>query len=162
MADTLTVQSPDAITRAWLLTPAEERDPTDDLVDAVVIALGSDRLARPDDPLPGLNDTDRRGWWGDLEAAEIWGAAPIGARFHLLARGKITSAGARDGSALVRAETYGLEALRPFREQKIASRITVRAERDGLDGIDVTAILYRGPLPAIALNYQALWGSVRS
>lgn len=162
MVDTITVLSPDAITRAWLLTPVDQRDPTDDLVDAVVVALGTDRLARQDDPLPGLNDTDRKGWWGDLEATDIWGAAPIGARFHLLARGKITSGGARHGSTLVRAETYGREALQPFRDAKIASRITVQADQTAEDAITVTAILYRGPLPAVALNFQALWGGIGS
>ena len=162
MADTITVTSPDAITLDWLVTPAAQRDPTEDLRDAVVIALGTDRLANPDDKLPVEGDSNRRGWWGDFEADATWGGWPIGTRFWLLERAKITTGTSRDGSTIARAETYTREALQPFKDKRICSQISVRAERNGTERIDVTATLFRGPLPSISLSYQSLWSGVKA
>ena len=60
--DVANIHSRSTVTRAWLLTPVEKRDPTEHLVDCVVIALGTDRLARTDDTLPVAGDNDRHGW----------------------------------------------------------------------------------------------------
>lgn len=162
MIPDVVVSSPRAITRDWLLTPVHLREPSAALVDAVVIALGSDRLALPDDDLPNPGDTDRRGWWGDLDAQEIWDGWPVGSRLWLLGRTGITDQAARKGSTLARAETYVREALQPFVERGIASRVAAKAERIGLQRIDVAATLYRGPLPAIQLRFADLWQGIRA
>ncbi|MFB0491942.1 phage gp46-like protein [Methylobacterium sp. OAE515] len=161
MSDTIVVHSRRAVTRAWLLTPVDQRDPSLDLVDCVVVALGTDRLARADDKLPVPGDTDRRGWWGDLDAAGIRDGWPIGTRLWLLQRVTITGPEARQGSTVARAEDYTREALQPFVQKGVASRLSVVGERMSIEGIDVKAVLYRGPLPSIELRYATLWNGVR-
>lgn len=141
----------------WLLTPAGQIDESQELASSIVVALGTDRLADTSDVLPDLDSEDRRGWWGDTESAEIWDGWPIGTRLWLLSRAKILGAAAREGSTLARAENYVHEALRPFKDRRIASRIDVNVERADLGRIDVSVTLYRGPLPAIELRFQSLW-----
>jgi hypothetical protein len=57
-----------AVSFDWLMTPLGTFDTTQELATAVTVALGTDRLAELDDILPGFDETDRRGWWGDLDA----------------------------------------------------------------------------------------------
>jgi phage gp46-like protein len=162
MPDTIVVQSRSAVTRDWLLTPVDQRDPSEDLADCVVIALGTDRLAQPDDELPEKSDTNRRGWWGDLDADAIRDGWPIGTRLWLLSRSSITGAAARRGSTVARVETYIREALQPFKDKGVASRVSVTAERVGVERIDATATIYRGPLASIVLRFSDLWQSIRA
>jgi phage gp46-like protein len=149
------------VTLDWLKTPVHLLDETNELQTAVILALGTDRLANPDDPLPVIGSDDRRGWWGDVDAEEIWDAWPIGARIWLLERAKITDAGYKFGATVANAEAYVREALQPFLEKKIASKMSVTAVRNGLGEIDVTAVLYRGPQPDIALQFQGLWDGIK-
>lgn len=162
MPQTIVVHSRRAVTRDWLLTPVDQRDPSLDLVDCVVIALGTDRLARADDKLPFPGDTDRRGWWGDLDAAGIRDGWPIGSRLWLLRRVTITGSEARQGSTVARAEDYTREALQPFVTKGVASRMSVVATRIDIKTIDVRAVLYRGPLPSIELRFAELWNGIRA
>jgi phage gp46-like protein len=162
MPDVAIVESRHAVTREWLLTPVDQRDPTLDLTDCVVVALGTDRLARSDDTLPVIGDTNRRGWWGDLDAAAIRDGWPIGSRLWLLQRSKITGAEARQGSTVARAEDYTREALQPFVQKGVASKVSVVGERSSVEGITVNATLYRGPLPSIQLRYAQLWNGIRA
>lgn len=148
-----------AVTIDWLLTPLGTLDTEQELATAAIVALGTDRLAHPDDELPD-DSGDRRGWWGDLDAEDIWDGWPIGTRLWLLARAKITGPAARRGSTVARAEHYVREALAPLREKRIVSRIEVAAARVGLDRIEVVATLYRGPKAAVELRYQALWDGI--
>lgn len=150
----------DAITLDWLKTPAHLLDETHALQTAVIVALGTDRLANPEDALPDLDSDDRRGWWGDLSAEDIWGGWPIGSRLWLISRAKITGAAARDGATVTRVEDYIREALQPFLEAGIASKMTVNATRSGREEIDADIVLFRGPKPLVALRYQALWDEV--
>lgn len=86
----------EAITLDWLRTtnallPAQNGlDETQALVTAVTIAFCTDRLAETSDVLPIPGSTDRKGWWGDDGAADIWNGWPVGSRFWLMARDKIT------------------------------------------------------------------------
>jgi phage gp46-like protein len=80
----------EAISLDWVLTPAGQLDDSDQLQTALIVALGTDRRANPDDVLPTPDDDDLRGWWGDLDAAAIWSGWPIGTRLWLLSRAKIT------------------------------------------------------------------------
>jgi phage gp46-like protein len=144
----------------WLLLANGTLDDTEELATAVIVALGTDRLAERTDTLPDPDSTDRRGWWGDFETEQIWNGWPIGTRLWLLKREKITTAAARQGSTLVRVEQYIREALQPFIDLRIASRMEVRAERVGLERIQALVRLYRGPELAVDLRYQVLWEDI--
>ena len=146
----------------WLLLPDGTLSEEEELATAVRVAVGTDALAAVDDVLPGVpdDDVDRRGWWGDLDAEEIWNGWPIGCRHWLLRRAKITDSGAKEGATVVRAESYVREALQPFIDRKICSHIDVNAMRVGKEQIDVAVTIYRGPKTAIELRWQYLWSEM--
>lgn len=160
MSDGITEISPDDLTLGWLMQPLDGTDQSGELASAVIVALGTDRRADEADELPALDSDDRRGWWGDTDAVEIWDGWPIGCRVWLLARSAIRSAGARQGSTLALAETYAYEALQPLIARGIASRVVVAAERVGTERIDAVVTIYRGPRDAVALRFQNLWTGI--
>lgn len=129
------------------------------LATAVIIALGTDVLADPDDVLPDFSG-DRAGWWGDLDAEEIWGGWPIGSRLWLLKRDKIEGPGAQRGATVARVDRYIREALQPFLDRRIASRLEVNVARAAIDRIDAHVVLYRGPTIGVDLRYQILWADL--
>src|SRR5215471_20879371 len=94
------------VTVDWLLLDNGQLDDSKALASAIIVALGTDRLADVNDILPDPDSTDRRGWWGDMDAAPIWDGWPIGCRLWLLKRAKITGAEAFEGSTLVRVQNY--------------------------------------------------------
>src|SRR4029077_3783802 len=150
-----------AVTMDWLLTPLGTLDETEELATAVKVALGTNALAHPSDQLPGTaDDMDRGGWWGDEDAAEIWDGWPIGCRNWILRRSAIEDGLSRLGSLLARIETYTFEALRPFIDRGICTRIDVQANRTGINQVVVNVVIYRGPLPSIALQFQSLWDEI--
>src|SRR6516164_9240783 len=106
----------------WLLLNDGTLDETQALATAVIVALGTDALADPSDILPDPDSTDRRGWWGDLDAGEIWGGWPIGSRLWLLKRSKIVDGNAQEGSTLVKVKNFITEAIQPFIDIGLASR----------------------------------------
>jgi phage gp46-like protein len=134
-------------------------DETEALASAVIVALGTHRRANPDDILPTDSD-DRRGWWADENADTLWNGWPIGSRLWLLERHKITGFEARLGSSLARVDSYVREALQPFIAQRIVSRVDVEVTRPDVQTIVARITLWRGPLPAIQLQYQALWNEI--
>lgn len=144
----------------WMQTPTGLLDETQELATAVAVALGTDRTANPDDPLPDIDSDDRRGWWGDLDAEEIWNGWPIGSRLWLLERAKITDVASRFGSTVARAEAYIREAIQPFIKAGIATKMKVRAVRDGEERISAVVVLYRGPKAAIELRFASLWDEI--
>lgn len=146
-----------AVELDWLLTDQNLLDDTFALQSALIIALGSDALAGATDPLPGPDDTDRGGWWGDIDAQEIWEGWPVGSKLWLLRRAKISSALAADGGTVFRASSYARTAIQPFIDQRIATAADVGAERTDVSRIDVSVTLKRGPDPAVALRYAELW-----
>jgi phage gp46-like protein len=155
-------------TMDWLLTPVGLLDETEELATAFRVALGTDRLADPEEILPDPDSTDRRGWWGDLQADEIWDGWNIGCKNWLLTRAKISDEISWEGATIQRARNYTYEALRPFIDKKFCSRIDVVAERvldmtrhqAAREMIVVTVKAYRGPLQAIELRYAYLWDQV--
>jgi len=149
-----------AITLDLLQTPDNLIDERQALATAVIVALGTDKRATDDDILPDDYSDDRRGWWADTDAERIWNGWGIGSRLWLLNRAKITDAGAQAGSTVARVQMYCTEALQPFILNRLASRIDVSAVRNGLERIDVTIMIYRGPLTAIQLQYQILWSEI--
>jgi phage gp46-like protein len=134
-------------------------DDTQSLATAVCIALGTNALADEEDPLPDPDSTDRMGWWGDMDAAEIWGGWPIGSKLWLLRRDKIEGPNAQRGATVARVKAYITQAIQPFVDKRIASRFDVEATRSTArdDRIDAIVVIYRGPLPSIELRYSVLW-----
>jgi phage gp46-like protein len=149
-----------AVELDWLLTPLNLLAEGAELQSAVIVALGSDALAGKSEVLPDLDSTDRRGWWGDMDAAEIWGGWPVGSKLWLLTRTKIMGPLASEGGTVARADAYTRAAMRPFTEKRITSKIDVAALRTGTGRIDVDVVAYRGPEPAVALRYAELWGEL--
>jgi phage gp46-like protein len=137
-------------------------DETQALVTAVIIAFCTDRLAETSDALPIPGSTDRKGWWGDDGAAEIWNGWPVGSRFWLMTRDKITDSNYRGGSTIARATAFANECLQPFVDAKIISNFAVTVEQISTDGTATSVTLYRGPLPAISLQFQQLWNELTS
>lgn len=148
-----------SLSLAWLVAPVDDSG-DGELADAVVVALGSDRLADAADELPDPNDDNRRGWWGDLDAALLFGGWPLGCRLWLLSREKITDAAARRGATIGRIESYIGESMQPFIDARIASRMQIEAVRVGLDRIDARVTLYRGPIAVVDLLYASLWDKI--
>ncbi len=152
-----TFTAPFVVRLGWMFGTVDG-DPQDHrLANAVIIALNTDRRALPDDKLPQLNSTDLRGWWGDTDAARIWGGWPIGTRFWLLSRVAITDSNAREGATIERARRYLREALDPFVTAKIATKYDLDLQQVGRDRISGKLTIYRGPKSAIALQFADLW-----
>ena len=113
----------------------EDLESESGLETAVIISLFTDRRARDDDELPDHNNSDKRGWWGDL-VAEV-ADDQIGSRLWLLERAKTTE------NVLVKAKEYATEALSWMIEDGVAKGIVVEAERQGIEGNDRLALLVK-------------------
>jgi phage gp46-like protein len=146
-----------AVELDWLMTDQNLIADGYDLQSAVIVALGTDARAPAQEELPDPDATDRRGWWADMDAEELWGGWPVGCLLWLLQRAKITGSMARNGSTVARAEGWTREAMRPFTQRRIASQIDVLAEQIDTQRIDVGVVIYRGPDPAIEMRYSDLW-----
>lgn len=146
----------------WSLLGDGTLDSDEALATAVILALGTNRLAQPDDILPDLDSTDRQGWWGDLDAENIWGGWPLGSRLWLLKRSKITPDGSFEGSTVARVRRYISEAIWPFINNRIASNFEVEVLRSPYERnrIDAGVRIYRGPRRAVDLRYQILWEDI--
>jgi phage gp46-like protein len=152
------IVTPFVVTFDLLQKPDNLIDETEAFATAVMVALGTNRRANDDDILPNApEDSDRRGWWADTNADVIWQGWPIGSRLWLLEREKITDNTASQGSTIARIDSYIREALQPFTDNRMASRIDVTVTREAIDKIVARIIIYRGPLPAIQLQFQSLW-----
>jgi phage gp46-like protein len=160
MADPRIVQSTDLrmITEAdWRLMPSGNLDEREELCNYVKVALMSDRVSTPGEILPDPDSTDRRGWWGDLDAQAIWNGWPIGSKCWLLMRAKIADSNSFEGDTVVRAESYCRDALQPLIDMRLCTAIDVEAARTGIDRIDVAITVFRGPEPEIQLIFQDMW-----
>jgi len=146
-----------AVELDWLLTDQNLIADGLDLQSAVIVALGTDALAGVSDVLPDPDASDRRGWWGDIDAEEIWNGWPVGCKLWLLSRAKIIGPLAREGSTIGRALSYTREAMKPFTQQRIAAQIDVAAAQIDTQRIDVGVIIRRGPADTIELRYAELW-----
>jgi phage gp46-like protein len=144
----------------WSLLSDGTLDDTQALASAVIVALGTDRLAQPLDILPDPDSTDRAGWWGDMDAEELFDGWPIGSRLWLLTRTKIVGPESPEGSTVGRIEFYIAEALQPFVDLRIVSGFDVRAVRVGTERIDAYVVLYRGPKTPVELRFQVLWDEI--
>ena len=144
----------------WSLLGNGTLDDSQALATAVIVALGTDRLANTDDILPDPDSNDRAGWWGDLDAAELWDGWPIGARLWLLKRSKIVGPEDPEGSTVARVEQYIREAIQPFIDMKVASTFDVEVTRVSIERIDALVVMYRGPKSSVELRFQILWNDI--
>lgn len=165
MPDIRLVQDPRAFPRYsipidWLLLDDGTLDDSQALATAVIVALGTDRLALPDDILPDPDSTDRAGWWGDMDAQELFDGWPVGTRLWLLKRTKIVGPESFEGSTVARVEQFIREAIQPFVDLKIATGFDVQAARVGVNRIDAYLVIYRGPKSPVELRFQVLWNEI--
>ena len=165
MPDIRLIQSPQAFPRYsipidWLLLDNGTLDESQALATAVIVALGTDRLADPNDILPDPDSTDRAGWWGDMDAEELFDGWPIGTKLWLLKRSKIVGADNPEGATVTRVEQYISEALQPFINMRIATSFDVEAFRNGVNRIDAYVVIYRGPKLPVELRFQVLWDEI--
>jgi len=144
----------------WNLLDDGTLDSTQALATAIIVALGTDRLAEPGDVFPDPDSSDRRGWWGDYQAQEVWDGWPIGSRLWLLQRDKIEGPGSRRGATTTRVVQYINEAIQPFISRRIGSSFQVEATRVGREQIDALVRIYRGPVIEIELRYAILWDDI--
>jgi phage gp46-like protein len=144
----------------WSLLANGALDDTQALATAVILALGTDRLALPGDILPNPDSTDRAGWWGDLDAAELFDGWPIGSRLWLLKRSKIVGPEDPEGATVARVEQYVTESIQPFVDLRIATGFDVQATRVGVERIDTSLFIYRGPKTPVELRFQMLWQEI--
>jgi phage gp46-like protein len=149
-----------SVTMDWLLLPDGTLDETQALATAIIVALGTNALASPEDELPDPDATDRCGWWGDLDAELIWKGWPIGSKLWLLRRAKINSPASRQGSTLVMIDNYIRAAIQPFVDSRVCSGFDVWVTRVDKQRVDALVRIYRGPLPEIDLRYAVLWDAM--
>jgi len=149
-----------SVTCDWNLLANGSLDETEALANAVIVALGTDSLAAPSDILPDPDSTDRAGWWGNLDADEIWDGWDIGCLLWLLKRDKIVGPEALQGSTLTRVEYYIRAAINPFMQRRIGSYFEVFVERTAREQIDALVRIYRGPIAEVDLRYQILWSDI--
>lgn len=153
--------SPDVIFMDWLQTPISgQLTEGPGLQAAVTIALLSDAIADPADQLPDPNSDDLRGWWGDVDAQEIWGGWTLGSKLWLLTRTSIVDQNAKAGATITRVQQYIAAALQPFVDNQICSKFTVTAQQTDIQTITANVVMYRGPKGAIALQFQAVWNEL--
>lgn len=151
------------ISKDWLCGEIDQAGGADDLAESITVALGSDRRANDDDPLPDDRDRNNlRGVWSDTDAKAIWNGWPVGIRFWLLRRAKIVGQRARGGATIARIDEYIAEALQPFIDLGVASRFEVSTSRKGLHTIGSEITIYRGPRNEVALRFQYLWEGVKA
>jgi phage gp46-like protein len=146
-----------SVTVDWNLLSYGALDERQALATAIIVALGTDALADVNDQLPDPNSNDRMGWWGNLDAEEIWDGWDIGCRLWLLKRSSILPPNADNGPTLVKVENYIREAVQPFIDRRIGSTFVVEATRSGRDEISALVRIYRGPELEIDLQFQVLW-----
>lgn len=135
-------------------------DETQALATAFMVALGSDRLAGERDELPDNLDSDRRGWWADMDAEAIWNGWPLGTRLWEMRRDAIRGSGYRFGATTVKAENFVREAMKPFVDARIISKFTVTVEQVTDERIDVLIVAYRTNAPVVSLSYSYLWDEI--
>ena len=93
---------------------------------SVIISLFTDARAADDDILPDYNNTDKRGWWGDLAEPEATGDE-TGSLLWLLERSKT------EPEVLARAKQYIYNALQWLIDDGLVSKIEVTIEKQPMD-----------------------------
>ena len=113
---------------------------------AVIISLFTWRRAGPDDP---VDDSDRKGWWGDCVPSVA--GDKIGSRLWLLARRTLVADTFKD------AQAYAEEALAWLLDDQIVTAVTVTVERHGNDRMNLRVTLTEQNGETLELNFADTW-----
>lgn len=116
---------------------------------AVTISLFTWRRAGPDDV---VDDSDRKGWWGDSVPSVA--GDKIGSRLWLLSRRTLVADTLKD------AESYASEALAWLVDDGVLTRVTVTAERQGNDRMNLRVTLNEQHGETLELNFNDTWGLI--
>lgn len=113
---------------------------------AVTISLFTWRRAGPDDP---VDDSDRKGWWGDCVPSVV--GDQIGSRLWLLARRTLVAQTLQD------AQAYAEEALAWLLEDQIVTGVMVTVARLGSDRLNLRVMLTEPSGETLELNFADTW-----
>lgn len=118
---------------------------------SVTISLFTWRRAGPDD---AVDDSDRKGWWGDSVPSVA--GDKIGSRLWLLQRRTIVADTLKD------AKSYAEEALAWLIDDEIVTDVTVTAERQGNDRMNLRVVLTEQNGETQELNFEDTWGLINA
>ncbi|OZY61889.1 phage GP46 family protein [Pseudomonas fragi] len=116
---------------------------------SVTISLFTWRRAGPDDV---VDDSDRKGWWGDSVPSVA--GDKIGSRLWLLQRRTLVADTLKD------AEAYAEEALAWLIDDGVVTSVTVTAERQGNDRMNLRVMLNERNGETLELNFEDTWGLI--
>lgn len=150
MSDIKWMYDPDTMTADLAIDDLGSPAVSDDLETAIILSLGSDARALPDDPLPD-DSGDKRGWCGDVTPPDGLSSDSYGSRLWLLSREKQLA------STLVRAEQYARDALEWMIGDGIADRVEVSASFPATGVLQFVIDVYRPASPAITYRYSIAW-----
>ena len=118
---------------------------------SVTISLFTWRRAGPDDV---VDDSDRKGWWGDSVPSVA--GDKIGSRLWLLQRRTLVADTLKD------AEAYAEEALAWLIDDGVVTSVTVTAERQGNDRMNLRVMLNERNGETLELNFEDTWGLINA
>ena len=118
---------------------------------AVTISLFTWRRAGPDD---AVDDSDRKGWWGDSVPSVA--GDKIGSRLWLLQRRTLVADTLKD------AKSYAEEALAWLIDDLVVTSVTVTAERQGNDRMNLRVTLTEQNGETLELNFEDTWGLINA
>lgn len=118
---------------------------------AVTISLFTWRRAAPDDV---VDDSDRKGWWGDCLPSVA--GDQIGSRLWLLARRTLVAQTLQD------AQAYAEEALAWLLDDAIVTAVNVTADRRGTDGMNLRVTLTEQAGGTVVLDFEDTWGLINA
>lgn len=118
---------------------------------AVTISLFTWRRASTDDV---VDDSDRRGWWGD--ALPSVAGDKIGSRLWLLQRRTLT------GETLKDAQGYAEESLSWMKEDGIVAAVQVTVERQGNDRMNMLVRLTESTGETLDLAFEDTWSLINA
>lgn len=118
---------------------------------SVTISLFTWHRAGPDD---AVDDLDRKGWWGDSVPSVA--GDKIGSRLWLLQRRTLVADTLKDAKA------YAEEALAWLVDDGVLTRVTVTAERQGNDRMNLRVTLIEQHGETLELNFNDTWGLINA
>jgi phage gp46-like protein len=118
---------------------------------AVTISLFTWRRAGPDD---AVDDSDRKGWWGDCLPSVA--GDQIGSRLWLLARRTLVAQTLQD------AQAYAEEALTWLLDDAIVTAVSVTPERRGNDRMTLRVTLTEQSGATVELDFENTWGLINA
>jgi phage gp46-like protein len=118
---------------------------------AVTISLFTWRRAGPDDV---LDDADRQGWWGDSVPSAA--GDKIGSRLWLLRRRTLVADTLKDAKA------FAEEALAWLVDDQVVTAVTVTAERQSVDRMNLRVELVEQNGETLQLAFEDAWSLINA